>query len=252
MEIVLEATVNSTRPNACSIVGEVTMKTHACYLIVGVTVVGLFVLPVGSQDSPSMRDIYKYVWDFVIVGDREATDEDLEVFHNYFSAQPSETKAQVEKTIRSDALGEREKRQAIRENLKGTRNGSVVTKRGETLHGIVQNRMGESRWSTIFVRLQNGGTVDIPIEDIVEAKYNGQESSVKTRQGTIYRGEIAPSHNVGVYTKEKNPIVVQYSQIDKVILGSVKQVRCPNCMRVMEIDWKYCPYDGKQLGGSEK
>ncbi|MFC1764066.1 hypothetical protein ACFL6U_18580 [Planctomycetota bacterium] len=221
----------------------------------------VFSLAASSQEGPSRRDLYKFVWDFVVVGDGEATSEDLKAIASFYTRLPSESVAKIAETYSSEALSMRQKTEAVRNLCEGSRYGTVVTNGGETYTGVVRFFFGSSALDPLYVVLTKGGTMHIPARELIEIDHSGKEWLLRTNQNALINGKFlgvlltngkAFDFDIRVYTYGREPIKINSDDIRRVVLGGLKQIECPECFRVMEINWKYCPYDGTNLSNGEK
>jgi len=242
-----------------------------------VCLVGLFVVasvievraqPAGSAESrgPTRRDLYQYVWDFVLVGDGAATGRDLQDIAAYYSGLAPDTRVKVDHVFANGALSSREKKQEILGLCQGLRHGTVVSASGEEHRGVLHfNCPSEGRIlssNSLHVTLTKGGTSDLPLLDVVEIDAT-QEKLVRMRTN---RGQIIEASKItlpargsyyylyiDIHREAGTPVHLRFpSEIKKILLGRLERTQCGECFRTMEIDWRFCPYCGTRLQRGEK
>lgn len=211
-----------------------------------------------TAEGPTRKDLYKYVWDYVIVGDGEATTENLRNIASFFTSQSPESITKLEQAFQSEGLSDRQKRETLSEAWGNVRHGTIVTTSGETYTGILelQSWYTHPRWpntdsryvggATLPITLAKGGQTTVPWQEIVEMEFpEGDATKIKTRPGTLFLGSV--QMQVLVHRADSNVVTLSGSQMRRVILGSLKIIECESCFRRMEIDWRFCPFDGTKL-----
>jgi hypothetical protein len=213
----------------------------------------------GERAGPSRRELYQYIWDFVVVGDGKATTEDLKHIASYYSGRKKEMITKIDQTFASTALSGKQKRESICGLCPNIRYGTVVTTAGKTHKGLIElwnwhNDYPRSRYlekSYMPIQLTKGGTTTVALRDIVDIDLsNDSESIIKTNKAKLLHGKIKIKALVHVSGSE--PLEIEHTQLKRLVFGTLKHIQCPECFRVMEIDWKYCAYDGTRLTDGKK